>query len=190
MHCDSGYGTDNFMMGFMKGIHCQFVWDSSRVDSLHRTWSIEGVRCWDGTNWVTPMNVSITGRTVTIITTQLYAAIAFIGSPNTVTSASGNETAPAEFRLEQNCPNPFNPTTTIGFTLPVSSLVTVSVYNLLGQEVAILADRQEMNQGRNKFMFDASYLASGVYYYRLRAVAVKATGAVPVTQTKKMLFIR
>ncbi len=76
---------------------------------------------------------------------------------------------PERFSLYQNYPNPFNPTTTIIFTLINPASVTVKVYNLLGQEVATLADRQSMEEGDQQLVFNAANLPSGVYFYRLRA---------------------
>ncbi len=75
---------------------------------------------------------------------------------------------PAEFALEQNYPNPFNPTTEIEFSLPSTAQVRLTLYNLLGQEVATLAIG-EMKAGNHAVTFDASRLASGVYLYKLTA---------------------
>lgn len=72
------------------------------------------------------------------------------------------------FALAQNYPNPFNPSTSIAFNLPVSSDVTLSVYNVLGQKVATLANGP-MTAGSHSVSFDASRLASGIYIYELRA---------------------
>jgi hypothetical protein len=74
---------------------------------------------------------------------------------------------PLKYGLDQNYPNPFNPTTTISFTLPEDAFVTLKVYNLLGQEIATLVNREEMTEGLNEVDFDASTLSSGVYFYRL-----------------------
>lgn len=73
-----------------------------------------------------------------------------------------------EFVLAQNYPNPFNPSTSIAFNLPVSSDVTLSVYNVLGQKVAMLVNGP-MTAGTHSVSFDASRLASGIYIYELRA---------------------
>jgi len=74
---------------------------------------------------------------------------------------------PATFGLAQNYPNPFNPTTTIEFTIPEDGTVSLKVYNLLGQLVATLADREEFTSGENWVELDASKLASGVYMYAI-----------------------
>jgi hypothetical protein len=80
-----------------------------------------------------------------------------------------NSIIPELVQLEQNYPNPFNPTTTIEFSLPYASVVTLSVYNILGQEVSSLLLNQEMEYGEHEIEFDASLLPSGVYFYRLSA---------------------
>ncbi len=89
---------------------------------------------------------------------------------------------PAEFLLFQNYPNPFNPSTTIRFELPVNSQVDLRIYNLLGQEVEVLINNEELNSGAYKYNFNASQLTSGVYFYKLQA------GSFIIT--KKMVLLR
>ncbi len=72
------------------------------------------------------------------------------------------------FVLEQNYPNPFNPKTVVSSRLSVASYVKLVVYNLLGQEVAVLVNERR-TAGYYLDTFDASGLASGVYIYRLTA---------------------
>lgn len=74
----------------------------------------------------------------------------------------------AGFTLSQNYPNPFNPTTTIEFTLPRPEQVAVSVYNLQGELVAVLA-AGVFGAGVQQLVFDATGLPSGIYLYRLQA---------------------
>jgi hypothetical protein len=71
-------------------------------------------------------------------------------------------------KLYQNFPNPFNPSTTIRFTLPERQYLVLTVYNSLGQEVTKLID-QELEPGHHEIRFYASHLSSGVYIYRLQA---------------------
>lgn len=85
------------------------------------------------------------------------------------------------YALDQNYPNPFNPSTTISFTLPVRDQVTLKVYNMVGQEVATLING-EKQAGTYFVDFDASRLASGVYFYTLNAGSF--------TSTKKMTLVK
>ena len=71
-----------------------------------------------------------------------------------------------EFALHQNFPNPFNPQTTIKFSLPEAQLVNLSVYNMLGQQVMTLVDR-ELPAGYHTAKWFAGDIASGVYIYKL-----------------------
>ncbi len=80
---------------------------------------------------------------------------------------NGNETA-SKFTLEQNYPNPFNPSTAIRFTLDAGRQTRLSVYDLLGREVAVLVNGT-LPAGAHTVTFDASNLPSGVYMYKLEA---------------------
>lgn len=83
--------------------------------------------------------------------------------------------------LLQNYPNPFNPSTQISYTLPKSAVVSLEVFNVIGQRVATLFSGRQ-NSGKHSIIFNASKLSSGIYFYRL-----KAGNSV---QTKKMLLIK
>jgi len=75
---------------------------------------------------------------------------------------------PDNYSLAQNFPNPFNPSTTINFTIPNSEFVTLKVFNILGSEVATLVN-ENLSAGAYKYSFEAANLASGVYLYELTA---------------------
>ena len=81
---------------------------------------------------------------------------------------------PREFRLEQNFPNPFNPTTVVSYQLPVVSEVKLVIYDVLGREVAVPVNEQKA-PGSYRVGFDGSRLASGIYMYRLQAGEFVAT---------------
>ena len=78
------------------------------------------------------------------------------------------EEIPTTFSLAQNFPNPFNPTTTIQFSLPQAGDVTLKIYNLLGEEVKTLVNEYK-EIGKHSVQFNANNLASGMYLYRLQA---------------------
>lgn len=81
---------------------------------------------------------------------------------------------PDHFYLAQNYPNPFNPETVINYQLPVEGNVTLTVYNLLGDEAAVLV-RGHQDAGSYQVVFDGSKLAGGVYLYRLKVDNFSAT---------------
>ena len=90
-------------------------------------------------------------------------------------------TNPQDYNLRQNHPNPFNPTTTIAYDLPVASDVTLTIYNMRGQEVARLVDA-EQSAGEYQTEWNASNVSSGIYFYRLQAG--------DFVQTRKMVLLR
>ena len=93
---------------------------------------------------------------------------------------------PTEYALHQNYPNPFNQTTVIQLDLPRQSVVTLKVYNLLGQEVAALIDGTSMSAGVHDLTFNASSVPSGVYLYRVTAEG--SNGKMFVSVKKLMLL--
>ncbi len=86
-----------------------------------------------------------------------------------------------EFSLSQNYPNPFNPSTVIKFSIPKTSMVNLTVYDVLGREVMTLVNDM-MKPGNYNVQFDASALSSGVYFYTINAG--------DFADTKKMLFVK
>ena len=97
--------------------------------------------------------------------------------------------APTDFRLDQNYPNPFNPATTIRFSLPEAAYVTLTVHNLLGEEVATLIAR-EYPAGVFSTSWDGSGFPSGAYFYRLTAGGVSTGSGQGFVQTRMMQLIK
>jgi hypothetical protein len=131
----------------------------------------------DGDNWSqinSGLPASMHVRSLVAFSTNLFAGTYGRGVwrrplaemiTSVETSPGGTPTA---FELSQNYPNPFNPGTTIKYELPASSMVRLSVYDMLGREVSVLVNERR-DAGVHEVRFDGSNLASGVYFYRLQA---------------------
>ena len=96
---------------------------------------------------------------------------------------------PGRFSLDQNRPNPFNPTTVIRYQLSVASHVRLTVYDLLGREVATLVDGVQ-SAGVHSALFSGTECASGIYFYRLSAIPAGGTAGESFNQVKKMVLLR
>ena len=128
------------------------------------------------------------GASVQVTATEITApdngsipvySVAWNGPVPTAVHTAG--VVPQEYALLQNYPNPFNPTTTIEFSLPRQARVTLTVFNVLGEEVASLIN-ETMEAGEKSVQFDAAGLPSGVYLYRLQAEGF--------VQARSMMLIR
>lgn len=86
----------------------------------------------------------------------------------TITNVATEDNLPEKFSLSQNFPNPFNPTTTISYHVPVAVYVTLKVYDMLGREVTTLVSEAKA-PGRYEVKFHGTELSSGIYFYRLQA---------------------
>jgi hypothetical protein len=98
-----------------------------------------------------------------------------------VSNINTNTEAPKDFNLYVNYPNPFNPSTTIKFDIPFGSFVKLTIYDILGKEVAVLVNNK-LNPGQYNIIWNASGFNSGVYFYRISAG--------DYTSVKKMLLIK
>lgn len=96
-------------------------------------------------------------------------------------SESQSSPVPQEFKLFQNYPNPFNPATTIEFAIPKSQHVTLKIYDVRGREVITLV-KKRLTPGKYIFQWDATGIASGIYFYRLQAGRYH--------ETKKLILLR
>jgi hypothetical protein len=99
--------------------------------------------------------------------------------PTSVHESEGDRVQ--EFALEKNFPNPFNPTTTIRFSIQTAGEASLKIFNLLGEEVATLASG-EMGTGSHTVHWDATGQPSGVYFYRLSTE--------DHVQTRKLILLR
>ncbi len=107
----------------------------------------------------------------------------FIGEDKNKTDGSkivGLKDIPVVFRVFQNNPNPFNPTTKIKFALPIAITYTLKVYDLLGKE--LFTHSEFKDKGIYEYEFDGSSLSSGVYFYSIETVSYK--------EIKKMILLK
>ncbi|HEY3296268.1 MAG TPA: S8 family serine peptidase [bacterium] len=113
--------------------------------------------------------------------TVLHHVMEWFGATATGAEPRQTSTLPAGFALHANYPNPFNPTTTLAFDLPRTSKVTLTIFDMLGRQVAVLANGP-MPAGSHNVSFDGSDLASGTYLAHLQADGFSAT--------QKMLLLK
>lgn len=154
--------------GSGKGIVRERYWISFQPGEIRTCASCHGVNAKDQTGAPKPQNTPEALRTLL----KYWKA--------ELMSVRG-DAAPAVFALEQNHPNPFNPETDIVFQLPQDGAVTLTVHDMLGRQVAVLADGVR-SAGRHRVRFDAAGRSSGIYFYTLRARGR--------TETKRMLLLR
>lgn len=124
--------------------------------------------------------ISIGGQTFDGIMTFENSNQCLMYTPR-VTSVTVKRSLVADYSLSQNYPNPFNPITQIRYTIPQTANVMLKVYNVLGNEIAILVN-EEKSAGSYEVKFDGSKLASGIYFYRLTSGTYSAS--------KKLILLR
>jgi len=113
-------------------------------------------------------------NTTTSCATKCHYQDNLLGATVFPTSVASTGDIPKKFALEQNYPNPFNPSTVIRFDLPVSTPVSMTVYDALGRKVAQLINGDRMQAGTHEVEFNPQDLASGLYFYRIQAGSYSA----------------
>lgn len=165
--------------------------DGLRVENTGLTIAWQNTLSRFGTSW---MLYSRAGTTLTqvanMLTTTSYTfaatgsniqfAVVKVGAFVTDVKLMDNG-IPSSFALEQNFPNPFNPSTEIRFSIPTASNVSLNVFNMIGQHVASLVN--EFKQAGNySLKFNAGNLTSGMYFYRLQSASF--------SETKKLILLK
>ncbi|MBZ0203903.1 MAG: T9SS type A sorting domain-containing protein [Ignavibacteria bacterium] len=177
------------------GANIHIVWDDERDGNkeIYYNMSVNNGNTWNSELRLTN-NSSTSGNPFTAILLntvhvlwqdyrdgnfEIYYKRNPTGNPTGITNL--NCQIPDKISLSQNYPNPFNPATNIEFSVPVSGLVKVSVYDVIGREIAAIVN-SNLNPGTYKADWDASKFNSGVYFYTLTSGSF--------TETKKMIFIK
>jgi hypothetical protein len=155
----------------------QFLLDDGTTSPTNRTSSYRnGVI---GTRWYNRADPNYaSGRTPSYENLLLALTISV---PTAVIEMTAQTNVPLQYELNQNFPNPFNPSTTIKFQMPSKGFVTLKVYDIMGREVATLANGMR-EAGNYTVQWSAANLSSGVYWYRLTAGTF--------VQTNKMLLLK
>src|SRR3989339_297719 len=125
-------------------------------------------------------SITIMRNKVKLLKSLPYDSLAF-GRKAVMVGVENRKDIPMQISLEQNYPNPFNPETTIEFSLPKEGRYVLGVFNILGERVKELADR-EFEAGYHEVSFDGSRFSSGVYFYCLRGDGVNLV--------KKMMLVK
>ena len=163
----------------------------------------------DGSGTVVAVNNS-TGNNPFTLTSPgpgIYTVNAGFKNPNprrwdsvvvniSITDIGGHSSNPTSFRLFDNYPNPFNPSTVISYQLPVSGYVSLKVYDILGNEIATLVDEYK-SAGKYTIEFNShsgnsvtGELSSGIYLYKLQSGNPSTGSGQVFTETKKMMLVR
>ena len=119
--------------------------------------------------------------------TQLQSGFWFSSTLLTDIEETYNEGIPTDYKLYNNYPNPFNPSTTIKFVIPSTSYVSIQIYNTLGQAIATLFDGVQ-NAGYHSLVWKTNNSPSGVYFYVVRARSIEANKE--FNQVRKMILLR
>ncbi len=140
----------------------------------------------DGKTWIQAglqgsIILSLTFNSTDLLLAGVYRGGIFQSTQSVLSVNEHPNTLPSSFKLFQNYPNPFNPSTRIDFQIPKSGLVSLKIYDLLGNEIATLLNR-ELPPGSYHLTWNGSNAASGVYYCRL------VTGT--FTDVRKMMLVR
>ena len=150
------------------------AFDDAGTTLYMATWGFGVLTTGDFTQTPSPSQIALRGAQVSVVAVGASGAV-YAGTTNGIhqIAASSTNTTPADelpegFALAQNYPNPFNPTTSITFELPSSGDLTLSVYDVLGRQVAVLASGPHP-AGTHTVTMDAAGLQSGLYIYRLDA---------------------
>ncbi len=201
-------GTNGFLFRSVSGgswTDVTPVQGGASVTGLASDGKVLFASCWgfgvfestdDGNSW-TEINTGFNKQAYNVSSLAITDKYLFAGTGNQgvwrrplsdlVTSVNSNkENLLLSYKLDQNYPNPFNPSTVIRYSLSASGLVTLKTYNVLGEEVSTLVDKYQ-KPGYYSFKFNASKLASGIYFYRLSA---EGNDNERFTEVKKMVLLK
>ncbi|MCF6268307.1 MAG: T9SS type A sorting domain-containing protein [Melioribacteraceae bacterium] len=170
--------TDDRMMNeyfrFANNIDYSFHYSDLQIETYDVDESRIKVKYWDevSADWET-VDATVNAELNIVTFSSSDVSNIIVLSASKITAVEDETTAlPTEFSLSQNYPNPFNPSTKIEYTLSNNAQVTLTVYNIVGEKVATLVNEYK-NAGAYTVNFNASQLSSGVYFYEIKADAIR-----------------
>lgn len=145
-------------------------YDESRLDSIREGELVIVVSEAPGEEWIEypEQQLDTESNTIKLNNVTRLSLFALADDPLTNIDTENNGSIPDKFKLFHNYPNPFNPTTVIKYSIPVSTIVTIRLYDILGREVKTLVNEYKPS-GNYTIQLNAGSLASGVYIYRMLA---------------------
>jgi len=150
----------------------QRSWGGSNFITIHST---SGLSFLDSDITIQGGGILVQYRIAAVYVKQnipyAFSNIRKISAENVMQKANNYTNVDYSFSLEQNYPNPFNPTTTITYQVGKDGYVVLKVFNLLGEEVAVLVNQQQQ-KGNYEVRFDAAGLPSGIYFYRMSSTGI------------------
>lgn len=174
-------GEKTYFVGTSTGLYA-----TNEIDGANTEWKLQGANTI-GKSIVEYLDYRKSDKTLAIAT---HGRGIFIGNASTSVSNEDEVSinGPAEFNLAQNYPNPFNPSTTISYSIPVNSEVNINVYDINGRIVANLLTNESKTAGEHSLNFNATNLASGVYFYKMDAKSLIGNKSFSIQ--KKMTLIK
>ena len=183
--------TNDYVQALVASGSNLFACFQMSIDSLgdHYNYSNVSLSTNNGTSWTevdiglpkTSINTLATNETSLFVGTSYYGIWRRPLSEMVTSVKKVSNDFPRQFSLNQNYPDPFNPTTTISFTIPSRSSVSLKIFDMLGREVATIVSG-EMPAGTYSRQWNAAKMSSGIYFYRLVAGSY--------TQTKKLVLLK
>ena len=165
-----------YQLGFLKSPEANYILPFEETEIVHNSQNVKP-DTFSVLLYFAP-NVGYVGKEGNL---GNFKTKSYLSSYYLITNIKNSINELRSFQLYQNYPNPFNPTTTIKYSIPERSSVELKVYDILGNEVALLVDEQR-DAGYYELNFNASKLASGIYFYELKSENF--------IETKKMILMK
>jgi Kre9/KNH-like N-terminal Ig-like domain/Secretion system C-terminal sorting domain len=172
--------TENVKIDLYKGDNLYFNIISSTESDTYYAWDIPD-SITNGNNYKIKIS-SVTFSTINDLSDSNFTLT------NTLSVEYLSSNIPKEYEVFQNYPNPFNPSTRIEFGIPEESIVTIRIYNILGQEVFRILSDEILFAGMYRYYFNADNLSSGIYFFIVNAKSTASKKS--FQETKKMMLLR